>query len=78
LGQPCTSDVTSKASIPVCYRPFPLWGSTGSKQTLNGLFYLIADDRIAKDFADPTSRIPELFFLSDKPERLRDEKIFDL
>jgi hypothetical protein len=25
-------------SIPVCPRPFPLPGSTGSKQTLNGLF----------------------------------------
>jgi hypothetical protein len=23
---------------PFTYRPFPFWGSTGSKQTLNGLF----------------------------------------
>jgi len=36
--------------------------STGSKQTLNGLFYLIADDRIFDDFADPFTHIPELFF----------------
>jgi hypothetical protein len=27
-----------RTSIPVCPRPFPLSGSTGSKQTLNGLF----------------------------------------
>src|SRR5688572_7639753 len=33
-----------KVSIPVCYRPFPLWGSTGSKQTLNGLFYVNAPE----------------------------------
>src|SRR5436190_18173729 len=31
---------SKEASIPVCHRPFPLWGSTGSKQTLNGLFYM--------------------------------------
>jgi len=29
-----------EGSIPVCHRPFPFWGSTGSKQTLNGLFYI--------------------------------------
>jgi hypothetical protein len=29
---------TIEASIPVCHRPFSLWESTGSKQTLNGLF----------------------------------------
>jgi hypothetical protein len=29
-----------RLSIPVRHRPFPLWGSTGSKQTLNGLFYI--------------------------------------
>jgi hypothetical protein len=27
-----------EGSIPVCHRPFSLWESTGSKQTLNGLF----------------------------------------
>jgi len=42
----------TEASIPVCHRPFPFWGSTGSKQTLNGLFYVSQ---------------PELFF-SDKSE----------
>jgi len=26
--------VCNEGSIPVCHRPFPLWGSTGSKQTL--------------------------------------------
>jgi hypothetical protein len=40
-----------------------LFGSTGSKQTLNGLFYLIAEEGIAKDFADPLYRVPELFSL---------------
>jgi hypothetical protein len=29
-----------QTSIPVARRPFPLWGSTGGKQTLNGLFYV--------------------------------------
>lgn len=33
-------DTNRGASIPVCYRPFPFSGSTGSKQTLNGLFYV--------------------------------------
>jgi hypothetical protein len=38
---PLASDaLTMATSIPVCYRPFPFWGSTGSKQTLNGLFYV--------------------------------------
>jgi hypothetical protein len=30
----------NEGSIPVCHRPFSFWESTGSKQTLNGLFYV--------------------------------------
>ena len=45
----------NEGSIPVCYRPFPLWGSTGSKQTLNGLFYVYR---------------PELFFLAEAKLRV--------
>lgn len=30
-----------RTSIPVRRRPFPFWGSTDGKQTLNGLFYVI-------------------------------------
>jgi hypothetical protein len=32
----------SKSQSPFSHRPFPFWGSTGSKQTLNGLFYVIS------------------------------------
>ena len=38
LGHAVVNGTLTEASIPVCHRPFPLWGSTGSKQTLNGLF----------------------------------------
>jgi hypothetical protein len=38
LGQ--FEPIMIRTSIPVCHRPFPFWGSTGSKQTLNGLFYV--------------------------------------
>jgi len=37
------------ASIPVCHRPFPFWGSTGSKQTLNGLFYVYQPELFSPD-----------------------------
>jgi hypothetical protein len=30
----------NQTSIPVRHRPFPFWGSTDGKQTLNGLFYV--------------------------------------
>lgn len=39
-GDSCCHPEQSEGSIPVCHRPFPLGGSTGSKQTLNGLFYV--------------------------------------
>jgi hypothetical protein len=60
-------------SIPVCHRPFPLWGSTGSKQTLNGLFYV--NPQPLKGLRE---LISELFSLSKNSERLRDEKFFNL
>ncbi|MBO9659242.1 MAG: hypothetical protein J7527_10500, partial [Chitinophagaceae bacterium] len=31
----------NNSSIPVRQRPFPFWGSTVGKQTLNGLFYVM-------------------------------------
>jgi len=57
-------------SIPVCHRPFSLWESTGSKQTLNGLFYIPPIRHMAEV---ERGEISELFFLSILLKRLRDE-----
>jgi hypothetical protein len=51
LGHAVVSGTLTEASIPVCHRPFPLWGSTGSKQTLNGLFlFRIPDPKKVQRF----------------------------
>jgi hypothetical protein len=59
LGHACRFVKTqTEASIPVCRRPFPLWGSTGSKQTLNGLFLCIP----IRQLADKTFKIVRALF----------------
>jgi len=51
----------SKGQSPFATDLFLLFGSTGSKQTLNGLFYLIADKIIQNDLIDFSPRSRALF-----------------
>jgi hypothetical protein len=52
---------TKAFQSPFSHRPFPLWGSTDDKQTLNGLFYV---------------NTPELFSISSRDWKfLRDSNL---
>jgi len=43
LGQPCTSRKIGRLQSPFATDLFLCFGSTGGKQTLNGLFLFLAD-----------------------------------
>jgi hypothetical protein len=55
---------------PFSHRPFPLWGSTGDKQTLNGLFYVPLSPGGDKKF-----KMSELFSPPPASAELRDNGI---